>query len=1188
MKRVLTLTLMAALTVAYLPVGTHTVSADDPVVNAEVYFVSVATGKLITLDGVVDHQIDITTMYNGEDSVPDNGKFTIYYGTGTNYFEGSTIMNFTCKGTNTSWKADNDKVFQMGKRTNPSGWESVRMEAQGDGTVAFRSNANGKYFTVDGEKFSLVEIKTKEGEKVSNNEKFIPYTVTKPNAVTNLKVGEVSGTSIEVSWKEVDKCIYSGYEVLYATSEDGEYQSAGVTGNSSFEIKGLSLSTTYFIKVKTITRTDAEAPYKESETISATTLEDYKPEKVENITLKKVENGMQLEWEASNGSNMYDIYRSVSRFGDYEKIDTVTSTKFTDTNPNESKYKNYYKVRGKNSADVGPFSDPVSIEINMFGQNMYVFNDTDKAADINKITADIFAKQHYNQFGADRYALTFKPGDYVKTDANVDPINIGYYTQVLGLGKLPTDTKLRNIKVPAALSGNNATCNFWVGFENATIVDTDKNGDDYYAFQWGASQAAPARRLNVERRAVFDWWNGWASGGFVADSYFHKEAGSWSQQQYYYRNCHVEERTFGVNWNHMNQGCTGNTVDKSDLRSLKNENGKSNWYKRGHDTVLEKTPVDREKPFLYFDEESDSYKVFVPALRKDSTGISWSEDNMGEGTSISVDDCFYIANPKKDNAKTINEQLKIGKNILFQPGIYHVEEALEVTKSNQILLGLGLATIIPDNEDTAIKVSDVGGVSLAGLLIDAGNHSESLVQIGNEGCNKDHSENPTVLHDIIYRVGGTSHRGTVDTCLVVNSNNTIIDHTWVWRADHGNNVGWKVNLAKKGVEVNGDNVTAYGLFCEHFQEYDIIWRGNGGSTYFLQNEKCYDPQNQDEWMSHDGTKKGFAAYKVTDNVDSHYAVGMGIYDVFINTGGASIFTDNAIEVPNKPGVLIENAVIVEIANGSGPKVGINHVINNTTAGIRTGAGAGGGYALQQLLSYCNEESISLPDYYSQQGNTNPVEEIGETPTIDEYAEKNISKEASSKDNEKPIWEMSDKDYIDRYVFPDDPTDPVEPETKPVDPDKKSVTPEKKSTNQVKAGQTFTSGKYVYKVKSVSGKAGSATLTKVVKKYQKKLKKATIKSSVSYRGYKFKVVAIGNKAFKRCKKLKTLTIGPKVKTIGKKAFVDSKKLKKVKIKGKALKKVAKNAFAKKVRKKLKVEGKKKPKKVLLKSLKRKNN
>ena len=1218
MKKAITFVLAIVLTVSYLPTIDKAVKADELTVNAKVYFVSQATGKLITLDGVVDNPINCTTIYNGEDSVPDNGKFTIYYGNGTtDASRNKTVVNFTCDGTNTSWKADNDKVFQMGKRTNPSGWESVMMEAQGDGTVAFRSCANSKYFSLKGEELGLVDIKTDEGEEVSNNEKFIPYTDTKPKTATGLQAGEVSGNSIEVKWTGVDKCIYTGYEVLYSTSEDGEYESAGTTGDTSLEIKGLTLSTTYYVKVRTLTRIGGV--FAESDPITITTLDDYKPEKVENISVEKTEDGMKVEWDASQGSTMYTVYRSDSRFGEYEELDTVNTNTFVDTNPNESKYKNYYKIRGKNSADIGPFSDPASIEINMFGKNMYIFSDTDDRSEIDKVIDSTYKKQHYNQFGTDRYSFAFKPGDYTNTET----INIGYYTQILGLGKTPTETRLRNVKVPAALSDNNATCNFWVGLENATIADTDNNGDDYFAFQWAASQAAPARRLDVERRAVFDWWSGWASGGFVADTRFQKQCGSWSQQQYYYRNCQMEANVFGVNWNQVIQGCDGNPLNTSGYSDLKKGNGKSNWNKRGNNTLVSKTPVDREKPFLYFDESSDSYKVFVPRIRTNSSSISWSDTGMGRGTSISVDDCFYIANPDRDNADTINEQLDKGMNIIFQPGRYHVDKPLQVTKSNTILLGLGLATIIPDNEEAAIKVADVGGVSLAGLLIDAGSHSEKMVQIGEEGCNKDHSENPILLHDIIYRVGGTKKLGTCDTCLEINSNNTIIDHTWIWRADHGDNTGWTVNKSKNGLIVNGDNVTAYGLFCEHFQEYDILWRGEKGRTYFLQNEKCYDPQNQEGWMSHDGEKKGYAAYKVTDNVEEHYAVGLGVYDVFINTNGASVFLDNAIEVPNKPNVLIENATIVEIANGSGPKVGINHIVNNTTAGIRTGAGYGsdGGYALQKLLSYCNEESISLSDYYENKNVANIVEEEGETPTIDEKAEKDIVKEPSSKDDETPIWDMTTQDYINRIKESEttteapteaptetttetptaEPTDkpteettekqtekptekPTEKETSNVDPKKNINGGETNSVNIV--GQKFVSGKYIYKVTGAAKKVGAATLIGVVKKYQKKLKKVNVVASIKYRGYTLMVNKVGAKAFKKCKKVKSITLGKRVGTIKAKAFGDCPKVKKVTVKGTALKKVAKNAFNKKVRKSIKIKAKKKPKKVILKSLKRK--
>ena len=44
--------------------------------------------------------------------------------------------------------------------------------------------------------------------------------------------------------------------------------------------------------------------------------------------------------------------------------------------------------------------------------------------------------------------------------------------------------------------------------------------------------------------------------------------------------------------------------------------------------------------------------------------------------------------------------------------------------------------------------------------------------------------NPTTLSDVYFRVGGP-HIGKVDIALEVNSDNVLIDHTWVWRGDHG-------------------------------------------------------------------------------------------------------------------------------------------------------------------------------------------------------------------------------------------------------------------------------------------------------------------------------------------------------------------------------------------------------------------
>ena len=580
-----------------------------------------------------------------------------------------------------------------------------------------------------------------------------------------------------------------------------------------------------------------------------------------------------------------------------------------------------------------------------FGPGSYLFAPTDSMDEIHRITEEVFKKQHHAQFGTDRYVFLFLPGDYV----GAKTIQIGYYTQILGLGRTPDAVKLCNVKTPAALDGNNATCNFWVGIENVQIVDTDNNADPYFAFQWGVSQAAPARRLLVERKSAFDWFHGWASGGYVADTVFKKPAGSYSQQQYYYRNNRFEQGDYGVNWNKVIQGCTGQT-------------GETNWKAGKATTVLGPTPLIREKPFLF--REDAAFKVFVPALRKNAAGPSWSVGQPGAGKVLDVVADFLVATPAM-TAKELNTALAKGKHLLFSPGIYHVAEPLRVTRANTVLLGLGEATIVPENDRAALVVSDVDGVTVAGLIFDAEQASQRFVVMGEGKTSVRHAANPSFLIDTIYRVGGTGKPGKTEVALEINSNDAIVDHTWIWRADHGAHTGWTANTSKTGLRVNGDHVTCYGLFVEHFQEYDVDWRGEWGTTYFLQNEKCYDPPGNDGWMSHGGKKLGYAAYKVADGVKHHHATGLGVYDVFIHTNGHSVFLEDAIEVPDAPDVIVENACIVEIANANGPKVGIHHIVNGKGHGIRTGKGAGGGYAVQRLYRYANGAAACAPNAYEK-------------------------------------------------------------------------------------------------------------------------------------------------------------------------------------------------------------------------------
>ena len=139
--------------------------------------------------------------------------------------------------------------------------------------------------------------------------------------------------------------------------------------------------------------------------------------------------------------------------------------------------------------------------------------------------------------------------------------------------------------------------------------------------------------------------------------------------------------------------------------------------------------------------------------------------------------------------------------------------------------------------------------------------------------------------------------------------------------------GWESNPVANGIIVNGSDVTIYGLFVEHCQEYQTLWNGDGGRVYFYQSELPYDVPSQEKW-SHNGVK-GFASYKVADKVVSHEVWGLGIYSFFTD---AAVVLDNAIETPDGDGVKIHNALTVRLGGKDGS--GITHVINGKGNGER--------------------------------------------------------------------------------------------------------------------------------------------------------------------------------------------------------------------------------------------------------------
>ncbi|WBO62460.1 RICIN domain-containing protein [Streptomyces camelliae] len=521
------------------------------------------------------------------------------------------------------------------------------------------------------------------------------------------------------------------------------------------------------------------------------------------------------------------------------------------------------------------------------GPNVVVFDPSMPSSTIRSRLDTLFKQQETNQFGSQRYAVLFKPGAY-----NAD-VNVGFYTQVLGLGPTPDAVTVDGaVHAEADWFQGNATQNFWRGAENLSVNPT--GGSD----RWAVSQAAPYRRMHLRGNLALDD-GGWSSGGYLADSKIDGQVDSGTQQQWMTRNSQLGSWT-GANWNMVFTGSQGVP---------------STSFPNPPYTTVAQSPVVREKPFLYVD-GSGNYQVFVPATRSDTTGTSWGSGSPA-GTSLPLSQ-FYVVKPGASAAQ-IDAALAAGQNLLVTPGVYHLDQTLKVTRPDTVVLGLGLATFVPAGGITAMTVADVDGVQLAGLLFDAGTtSSKTLVEVGPAGSAASHAADPTSLHDVYFRIGGAG-AGKAATSLVVNSNDVIGDHMWLWRADHGSGVGWTSNTADTGLVVNGADVTMYGLFVEHFQKYQVIWNGNGGRTYFFQNEMPYDPPDQASWMN--GGTKGYAAYKVADSVTSHQAYGLGSYCYF--DVDPSVTADRAFEVPDTANVRFTGMVTVSLG-GTGT---ISHVVN---------------------------------------------------------------------------------------------------------------------------------------------------------------------------------------------------------------------------------------------------------------------
>jgi hypothetical protein len=560
------------------------------------------------------------------------------------------------------------------------------------------------------------------------------------------------------------------------------------------------------------------------------------------------------------------------------------------------------------------------------GSNVVILDPTMPQATIQSTLDAISAQQVPNQFGTQRTAILFEPGTYGST---ADPLDfqVGYYTQVAGLGALPSDVVINgaiNVFNQCDSGGCNGTDNFWRSLSNLTLnvalPSSPPNyapysGDPYTAFCdnsaeiWAVSQAAPMRRVVINGSVVLQDYcspTGFVSGGFFADDTFNGGAvDNYGQQQFFTRNSTIDSWSNGV-WNQVFLGDNGAPA--------------TNFTPGTQYTTLPTTPVSEDEPFLTTDSHG-AYNVFVPAVQHNSVGPSYASGTEA-GSSIPIRR-FFIASPSTP-VLAINIALLLGQNLILTPGVYKLDQPIVVSRPDTVVLGLGFPTLIPQHGNESMQTASVPGIKLSGIIFDAGPQSSpALLRVGGIFAGGTHDRNdPTLVQDVFFRVGG-AEAGQANTTLVVNADNTILDDVWAWRADHGAGVGWTGNVANTGVVVNGDNVTAYGLFVEHFQKNEVIWNGQNGEVVFFQNEMPYDPPSQSAWMS-SPTTLGYPAFLVSPNVTRFQGYGMGSYSFF--NQGVQIFATQAFTAPNRPGVQFSDLLTVFL-NANGGSGGINTVIN---------------------------------------------------------------------------------------------------------------------------------------------------------------------------------------------------------------------------------------------------------------------
>lgn len=186
----------------------------------------------------------------------------------------------------------------------------------------------------------------------------------KKTSVTSVK--STAYNKLKVSWKVVPAA--ASYQVYRSTKKDGDYQNIKTidsVGNSSWTDSSVKTGKTYYYKIKVVVKTQngnqtsGFSNVKSAKAVPAKTTLKAKASNAKNV---------KLTWSKVKGANGYEIYRSNSKDGKYQKVKTISKGGTTSYKDGKLKKSTtyYYKIRAYRKVDrkkvYGSYSSVVSVK----------------------------------------------------------------------------------------------------------------------------------------------------------------------------------------------------------------------------------------------------------------------------------------------------------------------------------------------------------------------------------------------------------------------------------------------------------------------------------------------------------------------------------------------------------------------------------------------------------------------------------------------------------------------------------------------------------------------------------------------------------------------------------------------------------------------------------------------------------